>query len=737
MRLCRLAALVCGLLLPIALSAQELDVDPQLVREVFPGATHVGPATGKPPVYKAFGTDPATGKETVVGYLFLTSDWPPEESGYSGPILSLVGIDNSGTITGTRVLDYHESLRSSRGDFLRGYFEEQFAGKKMSDPFRVRRDVDGVSGATITSAATARGIRNAARRVAAAYLFKDRGPVTDADIANLSWPDLVVRGLGDRLIGVEKGLLRIELYLVPLKSEDEGRTLMGSAYDKAIAKMGERATQKPLWFVGIDGGLEALFRASAITLLRGADTLKFVPQDIALTGEPRTGKVDGQFRNVGLIGVDPSVDPKQNFTWKLDFGGGMAVYTAQHVGDKKAAALVAEAAKPAAEGPVAVPPAAGAPKGAASGALAPNAPAAGATAAAAGAAAPTVAAGATPAPAESAADANAAAPTAAVSTQEAPLIDQGQVDFGDEQEETVLQRTVETTDWMHFGLVAFCLALATAAFFSKNLTLRWVGLGTTLLVLGIGSAPSLSHWGGGGFLSVSHITSLIKVGPKVFLEDLPLLLFVAFTVVTTLLWGRVFCGYLCPFGALQDFMEHVVPKKLRKKLPHPVHESGLFAKYGVLAVIVGWAVLGPKESSIFQYFEPFGTVFFFSRSAVLWLIAGSVLVASAIIPRFYCRYVCPLGASLALASLLSPFRIKRVQHCQVCTVCEHSCPTGAILRENIDFKECVRCNVCEERLITRAGVCRHDLDKVQHLIQIKRGQHHKHQQALKGVPAGR
>ena len=62
-------------------------------------------------------------------------------------------------------------------------------------------------------------------------------------------------------------------------------------------------------------------------------------------------------------------------------------------------------------------------------------------------------------------------------------------------------------------------------------------------------------WFDGGFLSVSHITAAISVGPSVFLEDIPLLLLVVFTVVTTLLAGRVFCGFLCPFGALQDFLE--------------------------------------------------------------------------------------------------------------------------------------------------------------------------------------
>jgi NAD-dependent dihydropyrimidine dehydrogenase PreA subunit len=695
MRLCRLAALCLALLLPFAASAQELNVDLSLVQEVFPGITRVGSGKGEPPVYPAFMPD-ENGKETQAGYLFLTSDWPPEESGYSGTILSLVGLDNQGMITGARILDYHESLRSSRGDFLRGYFEKQFAGKRLADPFRVRRDVDNVSGATISTAATARGIRNAARRVAAAHLYSGRTPPTTEEIGQLAWPDLVVRGIGDRLQGIERGLLRIELYLVPLKDEAMGRTLMGDAYDKATAKLGARMAEKQVWMVGVDGGLEALFRASALSILRGADTLKFTPQDIALTGEPRSGKVDGQFRNVGLILLDPSIDLKQPFTWHLAFGGGMAPYSAEHVGERKPVVAKAPAPAPA-----------DAPK-----------------VDSAAAAAPVETATAEAAPTATTTEATAPSAEAAPA---APLIDQVIVDFAQEEEESVLQRTLDTTDWRHFGMIAFVLALATAAFFAKNVLLRWVSLGVTLLVLGFGSASSTSAIGGGGFLSISHVTSAIKVGPRVFLEDLPLLLFVAFTVVTTLLWGRVFCGYLCPFGALQDFMEHVIPKKLRAKAPHPVHESGLYAKYGVMAVILLWAVVGPQESSIFQYFEPFGTVFFWSKSAVLWVIAGGILVASAIIPRFYCRYMCPLGASLAVASLLSPFRIKRVKQCQVCTVCEHACPTGAILRENIDFKECVRCNVCEVKLNEKAGVCGHDIEKVAHLIQIKGGRHSKHQ----------
>jgi polyferredoxin len=91
-----------------------------------------------------------------------------------------------------------------------------------------------------------------------------------------------------------------------------------------------------------------------------------------------------------------------------------------------------------------------------------------------------------------------------------------------------------------------------------------------------------------------------------------------------------------------------------------------------------------------------------------------------IIPRFYCRYACPLGAALALGSLLSLRRIGRVEQCNHCNVCEQKCPTGAIRGPAIDFKECVRCNACEIQLIEKRGVCRHDMAEIRpRLVQLE------------------
>jgi len=694
----RTALLAAGLLMAMLPGRALAQADlPDLLKRVFPQAQRFSAKEGTPPVFKAYGPDPATGRETLLGYAFLTSDLPPEEMGYNAPIQVLVGMDLVGTLTGIAVVDYRESLRSTRGDFLRGQgFQSQFGGKGVADPFRVRVDLDGISGATISVAAMARGIRNSARRVATAYLTGSRiavpeplhpGTITPAKLAGLSWPDLVDGGLVQQLMLLEEDRSAIELSIVYLRDAEIGAALMGAAvYEGALERLAERTPDSHLILVGVDGPLGALYRATATYLMQGSDTVRMANRDLALLGQPRTGMVAGQFQNMGLLAVDAAViDAQRPFTFQLDLRPGLSYASTEFPGltpppaPRPAAVVVAEAAP------------------------APDAPAAVDGAAASDSAADTDA------------DAAERAALADVEEQLAEALAQAQAplfefDFADDADESILARTLAGTSWWRVTWMVLLLGLASAAFVAKRPGLRWAALAATTLYLGILR---------GGFLSVSHITAGIKVGPSVYLSDLPLLLLVAFTVVTTLLWGRVFCGTLCPFGALQDFLSKVVPRRFRREVPRVLHERGLYVKYGVLAVVLIPAIAG-SDVSIFQYFEPFGTVFFFSTSAVLWLIAGSILLATAVVPRFYCRYMCPLGAALAIGSLAAPLRIGRVEQCTLCKVCETGCPTGAIRKERIDFKECVRCNVCETKLIEKAGVCKHDMEAVRpRLIQLK------------------
>lgn len=168
---CVALCLLCCAQAALAQTPFNRTVTPELLQQLMPAATRFSEKAGTPPVYTAYGPLADTGADGIIGYLFQTSDLPPLEVGFSAPIEVLVALDTQATVTAIKVLDYNESFRSSRGDFLsaRG-FQEQFRRKPLSDEFRVGRDVDGVSRATITSWAMTRGIYNAARRVAQVYL---------------------------------------------------------------------------------------------------------------------------------------------------------------------------------------------------------------------------------------------------------------------------------------------------------------------------------------------------------------------------------------------------------------------------------------------------------------------------------------------------------------------------------------------------------------------------------------
>ena len=741
--------------------ADDLPVSRALLEDVMPGATVFEIREGDPQVIVGYA---AGGEEAPVGYAFLTSDVPPEELGYNGPIEVLVGMDTEGVLTGVRVTHYAESYMRTRGDFLRtpGY-EAQFTGKSIADPFRAGRDVRIVSRATISVSAMSRGIRGSARRVYAAYMAAQPSEESGGslltigmdELEDMSWSGLVAGGLVPQVHVLDDGVTRIVLSFAHIRSDSVGEALIGRRLFGEVADtIGERVQEDDLMLVGVDGALALLFYPRTLSLVQGADTIHMDDEDVLMLGEPRSGMVQGQFRNVGVMAVRGSLDLERPFDIYFDLRPGMGLYSTEYPPPQRREATVAAAPPPdptpdpgtpaenpaggagdAAEnppGPAVDPddPAgnAGAATGVSTAAGAPpsgDVPPAGtaspgpsaspdetpqpAAAAPSGGSPPSEDAAAAPGTGsgEPATSPSAAPPQAGPDAAITP-----DLDFSLAEEQTVLGRTLERTSAAEVIWMLAQLTLVTVAFFLKRDRLRWVALAATFLYLG---------WFDGGFLSVSHITAAISVGPAVFLEDIPLLLFVAFTVVTTLLAGRVFCGFLCPFGALQDFLEKVVPRRFKRELPRALHERLWIVKYVCLAAILLPALAGSR-ASIFPFFEPFGTVFFLSSSIVLWGIAAAILVASAIVPRFYCRYACPLGAALAVASTVSPFRIRRVEHCDHCKVCEQACPTGAVHGPRIHFHECVRCNICETKLIEKAGVCRHDINDVrQRLVQLKMG----------------
>ena len=628
---------------PLAVAQPPLEVDEAMLHEVFRGADSFSAKEGSPPVYKAYSDNPENIEPEVIGYLFETPDWPPEEIGYSGPIDVLVGMDLKGTIADIKVLYYRESYKSIRGDFINSeYFPDQFKVKNIVDGFRVGRDIDGISRATISSWAVARGVRNAARRVAQTYLSdSDFVSLTSSDALGLrvleakSWEEMIESGLVVEMNIVQPDLTVLKLALAFIGHEGLGELLVGSNdYSRAEREASNRVQNGNMVLVGIDGDSSRPFRQERLAVQQGDETYPIERRRFVYVGSADQGKIADKVRFAGAMLLDPAIDLHEPFTVLYNTGGAIGEF-----------GTIASAQ-------YRVPPI-------------PLALALGQT----------------------------------IPPELLPAIDKDLTEF---ENEGLYASLISDAPWDEVAALLVLFALVMTAFLRKNATIRWVALGCTLVYLG---------WLDGGFVSVSHITNGIKLGPSLFLNDLPLLLIIVFTLVTTLFWGRIFCSSLCPFGALQDFIAHFLPRHFQRELPQAIHDKAIYIKYGVLVFLVVMA-LAYSELSLFQYFEPFGTIFYISQSLVLWLILLIFLLASVFVSRFYCRYVCSLGAALGLVALLSPWRIKRVEQCQVCKVCEHACPTGAIRGPDIDFKECVRCDICEIKLVDKSGVCKHSVEEV-------------------------
>lgn len=165
MRVPVVAAMLAGVAM-LTMSAQApLDSKVQAeLAQLFPSATGFSPKQDDPPHYKVLTGDARSGRQTVIGFAFWTTELEPLERGFDGPIKILVGMDTKGVLAGILVVQHHEPY----GNFSiePPQFAAQFRGKSIRDPFRVGGDIDAVSRATMTISSAARAVRNSARRVA-------------------------------------------------------------------------------------------------------------------------------------------------------------------------------------------------------------------------------------------------------------------------------------------------------------------------------------------------------------------------------------------------------------------------------------------------------------------------------------------------------------------------------------------------------------------------------------------
>ena len=249
---------------------------------------------------------------------------------------------------------------------------------------------------------------------------------------------------------------------------------------------------------------------------------------------------------------------------------------------------------------------------------------------------------------------------------------------------------------LDLGLLAAFMALALVSFFRKSVPLKYVTFVAAVGYLGFTKST---------LVSVSDVFRLTDLSVPEFKYSLAWYLFMLFVVVSTVLWGRVYCGRVCAFGALTQLMDPIVPRKMRLEIPARIEKHANMIKYGVLACVLVYFIVTKDVTLPVRFVEPFWMFSLFGTTA-MWIGLGVLLLATVFVRNLYCRFLCPVGAALGIISNLTVFRIKRWSECNSCKICEKTCEWGAIRGPKIVASECVRCDDCE-RLYMDQKKCPH------------------------------
>lgn len=239
--------------------------------------------------------------------------------------------------------------------------------------------------------------------------------------------------------------------------------------------------------------------------------------------------------------------------------------------------------------------------------------------------------------------------------------------------------------WTDLMLLAGVLGFATVGFLTRRRAFRWVTLLLAVAILGFLKNSFLS--------AVSLSNSLLLRFPPLR-SSLLWWVLLGVAGLTSALFGRFYCGWLCPFGAIEEFVGKFKRPKL--VLSTPGDRSARTLKYWILWFILILSLV--MASSRLASYEPFATVFGLSGGLVSWALVAVVFVGALVIFRFWCRYFCPVGAVLALVSRVSVFKLKAREKCRGCRVCGDVCPVKAISRREelvrVNPAECIQCNEC-------------------------------------------
>lgn len=240
--------------------------------------------------------------------------------------------------------------------------------------------------------------------------------------------------------------------------------------------------------------------------------------------------------------------------------------------------------------------------------------------------------------------------------------------------------------WVIFTLIATAIAGILVRFKSTR-NLRAVFLLVSLVLLGFykGGCPC-------PIMSLQHIVLAVFGEPANwkgmvwFLGLIPI----------TYLFGKVWCGWICHLGALQEFI--FLPGKI--KVLQTAKAQKIMRIIRIVLLVALLVQLAITKTNLFKTIDPFKVAFNFRSSNLIgWILLGLTLVSSVFIYRPFCKTICPIGlilgwvAKIPGAAILAPQKT-----CVSCANCNTSCSINAITRDNkismLDNQECIACGNC-------------------------------------------
>ncbi len=628
-------------------------------KDVFPGATHFSERKGQPPYVEAY--DKAGDDRQMLGYVMLSTDIT-DTPAYSGkPVVTLIGMDKTGHFVGIKVLKHSEPillLGIPESALLK--FNDQYLGKSVADKIEIGQSrpdegvvgLDAISGATVTVIAQNQVMMTSGTSVARqvgilAPTVREPARYKATSTANaITWDELVGRGAVQRLRVMPEQLGQdrsadpfIELWFGDLSHPDIGKSVLGDAGWASLMqqlKDGEHAI-----FIIRTAGHES-FKGSGfvrgglydrVQVKQGGDSFTFRDLDyLNLYGVKAAGTPTF---NESAIFIIRSKAFSVAYPWKLSLLGNRVDRAS---GSKSFTSFDTPYWLPASmlEG--------GRPK---------------------------------------------------VMEPDAPWV------------------RIWTSRAMEIGLfVVLLVAVGVVYAFRERLTRlsthknKWPvnafkysawGLSIVFVGFGVMAQPSITQ-----VLTWFHAL-LFHWTWSLFLSDPFIFLFWIFIIVTVFLFGRgLFCGWMCPFGSLSEAIYKVAGvvglKRFQTHLPQRWHDRIKWLKYAIFFGLITVSMFSMGLAEKLSEVEPFKTTFLVGIHNRAWpygLFLAAILGLSIFIERPYCKYICPLGASLAIPSTFRWFGLKRKQDCNSCKACAVGCGAQAIDADGrIDHRECLHCLDC-------------------------------------------